>query len=305
MAGIHVVMVTGDNEMTALSLAREIGLIERDEDVVTGATLAKMSDSELAGIIFKTRVFARTQPEEKLRLVTILKNQGAVVGVTGDGVNDALALKRGDVGIAMGQGGTDVAKEAADIILADDNFATLIKAIEEGRIIYNNICNAVVYLISTNLSEISLVFFGNLFHLPFILLPTQIFWINLVTDSLPALALATAARDSTVLSKKPRDPRAPLLDLHRLVIICLIGFSLAGFLLLLFVILISTSTEILARAIVFNLLVCCHLLIAMWVGRRSLKRGNMFLVFTVILIFFLQIIISTIPFFQQIFHLAA
>jgi Ca2+-transporting ATPase len=303
MAGIHVAMVTGDNERTALSLAREIGLIEKDENVVTGAELAKMSDEELSGIILKTRVFARTQPEEKLRLVTILKNQGVVVGVTGDGVNDALALKRGDVGIAMGQGGTDVAKEAADIVLTDDNFATLIKAIEEGRIIYKNICNAVVYLISTNLSEISLVFFASLFHLPFVLLPTQILWINLVTDSLPALALATGARDASVLSQKPRDPQTPLLTLNRLVVICLIGFSLAGFLLTLFAIIIHTGTEAQARGTIFNLLVYFHLLIAMWIGRRSLKRGNGFLVFTVLLIFFLQIIVSTIPFFQQIFHL--
>ena len=304
MAGIAVTMVTGDNDVTALSLAREIGLIEKNEDVVTGAELAKMSDDELAGIIFKTRVFARTQPEEKLRLVTLLKNQGAVVGVTGDGVNDALALKRADVGVAMGEGGTDVAKEAADIVLTDDNFATLIKAIEEGRIIYRNICNAIVYLISTNLSEIALVFFANLFHLPFVLLPTQILWINLATDSLPALALATATRDSTVLYKKPRDPKAPLLNLNRLLFICLVGFLLAGFLLALFVLIIQRGTETQARGVIFNLLVYFHLLIAMWIGRRSLKRGNGFLVQTVLFIFFLQIIVSTIPFFQQIFHLA-
>lgn len=303
MAGIHVIMVTGDNEVTALSLSREIGLIEKDEDVVTGAELAKMSDEELASIIFKTRVFARTQPEEKLRLVTVLKNQGAVVGVTGDGVNDALALKRGDVGIAMGAGGTDVAKESADIVLTDDNFATLIRAIEEGRIIYKNICNAVVYLISTNLSELALVFFANLFHLPFVLLPTQILWINLVTDTLPALALATEARDSSILMDKPRNPKTPLLNSKRLLTICVIGFSLAGFLLMVFVIFLNMGSEEQARGIVFNSLIYLHLLVALWIGRRSLRKGNMFLVVTVLFIFLLQVIVSTTPFFKEVFHL--
>ncbi len=301
-AGIQVIMVTGDNELTALSLARDIGLIEKDEDVITGEELTKMTDDTLSNIILKTRVFARTQPEEKLRLVSLLKKQGVVVGVTGDGVNDALALKMGDVGVAMGKGGTDVAREASDIVLTDNSFATLIKAIEEGRIIYKNITNAVVYLISGNLAGMSLVFFATLAHLPFILLPTQILWINLVT-SLPALALATGARDATVLHKKPRDPAVRLLNSKRLMIICLIGFTLSGFLLALFAFLLQNTTETQARGAIFNLFIYFHLLIVMGIGWQSLKKGNVFLVFTVVLIFLLQVIISTIPFFQQIFHL--
>src|SRR6185436_2318036 len=122
---------------------------------------------ELTEIVTKTRVFARTRPEQKLRLVTLLQNKGLVVGVTGDGVNDALALKKADVGISMGQGGTDVAREASDMVLTDNNFATLVRAIEEGRVIYKNITNAIIYLLSGNLAEISLVFFAVLFHLPF------------------------------------------------------------------------------------------------------------------------------------------
>jgi Ca2+-transporting ATPase len=302
-AGIHVAMVTGDSELTALSLSKEIGLIQRDEDVVTGAELSKMTDDELAAIVLKTSIFARTQPEDKLRIATVLKDKGFVVGVTGDGVNDALALKKADVGIAMGEGGTDVAKEASDIILTDDNFATLIKAIEEGRGIYKNITNAVLYLLSGNLAEISLVFFAAVFQLPFPLLPTQILWINLITDSLPALALATGSRDATVLHHKPRDPNAPMLDFHRTLLICLIGFSLAGFLLFLFTILLQTNSEGQSRTVVFNLLIYFHLLIVIGIGRHSLKRGNIFLILTIIIILLLQGIINAVPLFQELFHL--
>ncbi len=304
-AGIQVIMVTGDNELTALSLAKDVGLIEEDEDVVTGEELAKLTDEELLAIIQKTRIFARTQPEEKLRLVTVLKKSGHIIGVTGDGVNDALALKKADVGVAMGNGGTDVAKEAADIVLTNDSFATLIRAIEEGRIIYNNISNAVVYLISGNLAQISLVFFANLFNLPFILLPTQILWVNLITDSLPALALATGARDASVINKKPRDPKTTLLSGNRTLKIALIGLSVSGILLLFFAYLLHIHGAPLtqARTAVFNLLVYLHLIIVLVIGWQSLRKGNMFLVITVIIIFFLQIAISTIPFFQAVFHL--
>ncbi len=303
-AGIQVIMVTGDNELTALSLAREVGLITKDEDVVTGEELARLSDDELSSIILKTSVFARTQPEDKLRLVSILKKQGMVVGITGDGVNDTLALKKADVGVAMGEGGTDVAKDAADIVLTDNNFATLVKAIEEGRVIYQNITNVIVYLVAGNLAELSLVFFAALLRMPFVLLPTQILWINLVTDSLPALALATGSRDTTVLHKKPRDPKEPLLNSKRLLASCLIGFTLAGILIAIFTFLLQWGSQARARGAVFSLMVYFQLLIAMAIGRHSLRRGNIFLLFTVILIFILQVIISTTPFFQPIFHLA-
>lgn len=302
-AGIHVSMVTGDNEMTALALAKEVGLIKKDEDVITGDELDKLSDEQLASIILKTRVFARTKPEQKLRLTTILQQQGYVVGVTGDGVNDALALRKADVGVAMGIGGTDVAKEAADIVLADNNFATLIKAIEEGRGIYKNIVNAIIYLLSGNLAEISLVFFATLFQLPFPLLPTQILWINLITDSLPALALATGSKDHSVLLHKPRDPKTPLLDVKRTLIILLIGFSLSSLLLALFTFLLQYNSEAKARTVVFNLLIYFHMLIAMVLGRNSLKQGNLFLIITVIITLILQLFINSVPFFRDIFHL--
>jgi Ca2+-transporting ATPase len=190
-AGIHTVMVTGDNEITALTIAREVGLIEENEDVLTGEELDAMPDEEVTKILLQTRVFARSKPEDKLRLVELFKKAGFVVGVTGDGVNDALALKRSDVGIAMGDSGTDVAKEASDIILTDDNFSTLVKAVEEGRTIYKNIQTAITYLLAGNLSEITFIFFSSLLGLATPFHPTQILWINIITDGLPALALAS------------------------------------------------------------------------------------------------------------------
>ena len=302
-AGIQAIMVTGDNEFTALSLAKEIGLIDQDEDVITGEELDKMTDEEVGKIIFNTRVFARTQPEHKLRLVTVLKQQGIIVGVTGDGVNDSLALKRADVGIAMGEGGTDVAKEAADIVLGDNNFATLIKAIEEGRVIYKNILNATLYLISGNLAEISLVFFATLFHLPLPLLPTQILWMNLITDSLPALALATGSKDGSVLNKKPRDPQVSLLDRDRILLVILIGLAISTALLGIFTYLLTITSVDKARTIVFNLLIYFQLLVVIAFGWHSIKKGHLFLIFTVLFITFLQLLITFTPVFQTIFHL--
>lgn len=303
MAGVHAIMVTGDNEHTALNIAKEIGLIEKNEDVITGAELDKMTDKEILEILPHTRVFARTKPEDKLRLVSLLKQQGIIVGVTGDGVNDALALKKADVGIAMGKGGTDVAKEAADIVLTDNNFSTMIKAIEEGRVIYKNISNAIVYLISGNLAEISLVFFAALFNLPFPLLPTQILWVNIVTDSLPALALATGSRDETVLSHKPRNPREQLLNGNRIKQIGLIGFSMTFVLMAIYVYMLTIVEEGTARTTVFNLLVYFHLLFVLILGRHSLKRGNAFLFISILLILVLQLMITYVPFFQPIFHI--
>ncbi|MBI4079477.1 MAG: cation-translocating P-type ATPase [Candidatus Levybacteria bacterium] len=302
-AGIRTIMVTGDNEFTALSIARDVGLIEKDEDVITGDELKKLSDDELESIIDHARIFARSKPEDKLRLVNILKKKGAIVGVTGDGVNDALALKRADVGIAMGKSGTDVAKEASDIVLTDDNFATLVHAVEEGRTIYNNILKATTYLVSGNLAELSLVFFATLFGLPSPLLPTQILWINLVTDGLPALALASDTKDPTLLSNLPRDPKQPILTGNRLLFIAVVGFGLATTLLIIFTLLLATHSETVSRTITFNLLVFLHLLLAFAVRGRTGVFTNRFLVYALLGTLALQLIISTVPFLQNVFHL--
>lgn len=302
-AGITTIMVTGDSELTALAIGKEIGLIDHNQDVVTGEELKKMTDEELAGIITKTSIFARTQPEDKLRLTNAFKKLGFVVGVTGDGVNDALALKRADVGVAMGQSGTDVAKEASDIILTDDNFATLVRAVEEGRTIYNNILKAITYLLSGNLSEISLIFFATLLGMPTPLLPTQILWINLVTDGVPALALASDNKDTSVLKHKPRNPNAPILSNHRLIFILTVGFGLTAFLLVLFKILLGVYSEAVARMVVFNALIISHMGIAFIVRGSAIFKQNKTLLWGVLITLILQGIITFTPFFQKLFLL--
>lgn len=302
-AGIKVIMVTGDNEYTALAIGRQIGIISPDEDVITGEELAKLSDVELLPLLSRIRIFARTEPEDKLRLVTLLKKQGYIVGVTGDGVNDALALKKADVGIAMGLSGTDVAKEASDIVLADDNFATLIKAVEEGRTVYRNIVKAVTYLVTGNLSELSLVFFGSLLGLPATLLPTQILWINLATDGLPALALATDTKDPAILNHKPRNPKIPILTRERILKVIILGGGMAVVLLIIYSLLLSQMEEVKARTILFNLLILFHIPLAYIIRGQSLFRINKFLLFSTFLTIILQIIITTTPFFQNIFDL--
>lgn len=300
-AGIRTIMVTGDNELTALAIGKEIGLIENDEDVITGDELEKISDSDLFPILTKVRIFARTKPHDKLRITELLQKQGYVVGVTGDGVNDALALKKANIGVAMGQTGTDVAKEASDIVIADDNFATIVKAIEEGRTIYKNIVTAIMYLLTSNLSELSVVFFSTLLGMPHVLLPTQILWINLVTDGLPALALATETKKSHVLSEKPRNPQLPILTTTQILILLGIGVGLALILLILYGLLLQSTSLTAARTIIFNALVFSHMLLAFIIRGRSFLSFNPFLIITVTLTLVIQIIITTLPFFQKIF----
>jgi len=304
-AGIRTVMVTGDNILTASAIAREIGLLEKDDDITTGEEIKKLSDEQLEKIILKTRIFARTKPEDKLRLVTMFKRMGYVVGVTGDGVNDALALKRADVGLAMGESGTEVAKEASDIVLTNDNYATVVSAVEEGRTIYNNILKSITYLLTGNLSELSLVFCASILYPKLILLfPIQILWINLVTDGLPALALASDNKDHSVLSCKPRNPNSPILDNGRLLFIGAVGLSIAALLLLTFKILLDNGlSETLARTIVFNTLIVSHMILAFVIRGKTIFKFNKFLILGVLFTFVLQTVITFNPFFQGIFRL--
>jgi Ca2+-transporting ATPase len=208
-AGIRVIMVTGDHPVTAQAIAREVGIISRNRKsrvVLTGEEVNRMADPELKKALQDVRVFARVAPEHKLRLVDILKAQGEVVAMTGDGVNDAPALKRADIGVAMGMTGTEVTKETAAMILADDNFATLVAAVEEGRAIFDNIKKYLVFLLSCNLAEI-LVLTGAFFlGLPLPLIALQILWVNLTTDGLPALALGVDPKAPDLMSRPPRPP---------------------------------------------------------------------------------------------------
>jgi P-type Ca2+ transporter type 2C len=206
-AGIRVIMVTGDHPVTAAAVAREVGLIPPGTNpraVITGPELDQLGDLELKKALRKVRVFARVAPEHKLRLVGILKGQGEVVAMTGDGVNDAPALKRADIGVAMGITGTEVTKETASIILLDDNFATLVSAIKEGRVIYDNIKKYLIYSLSCNISEILVLIGALIAGLPMPLTAIQILWVNLVTDGLPALALGVDPKAPDVMSRAPR-----------------------------------------------------------------------------------------------------
>ncbi|HHX73576.1 MAG TPA: calcium-translocating P-type ATPase, PMCA-type [Firmicutes bacterium] len=207
LAGITPVMITGDHRNTAVAIARELGIAVSREQSMTGAEIDELSDEEFSQRIKDYRVFARVSPEHKVKIVRAYKAHGNIVSMTGDGVNDAPSLKYADIGVAMGISGTDVAKGASDMILTDDNFTTIVRAIEEGRNIYNNIKKAVIFLLSCNLGEVFTILFSILFFWPVPLLPTQILWINLITDSLPAIALGVDTGDKDVMSKKPRDPQ--------------------------------------------------------------------------------------------------
>ena len=215
-AGIKTVMITGDHKITAIAIAKQLGILENDDEAITGADLEKMSDEELAKNVRQYAVYARVSPEHKVRIVKAWQSHGEIVAMTGDGVNDSPALKTSNIGCAMGVVGTDVAKEAADLILTDDNFATVVSAVEEGRRIYDNILKAIQFLLSSNIGEIVMLLIATLAtpllakwfgisdigHLE-ILLPIHILWINLVTDSLPALALAFDPANKGIMERKP------------------------------------------------------------------------------------------------------
>lgn len=203
-AGIRTVMITGDHVVTASAIARQLGILSDDSQAITGAELAQMSDDELDCSVERYRVYARVTPSDKIRIVKAWQKKGAIVSMTGDGVNDAPALKAADIGCAMGITGTDVAKGAADMTLTDDNFATIVTAVKEGRGIYDNIRKAVQFLLSCNLGEIVTVFLSMLLWRESPLLPIQLLWINLVTDSLPALALGMEPVEPDVMLRKPR-----------------------------------------------------------------------------------------------------
>jgi Ca2+-transporting ATPase len=212
-AGITPVMITGDHPRTARAIARRLGIMPSDGDpkVITGDQIDGLADDELRSRIADLRVLARTTPEQKVRIVDAWKANGAIVAMTGDGVNDAPALRRADIGVAMGVIGTDVSREAADMVLADDNFATIVHAVEEGRRIYDSIRRFVRYLLTTNAGEILVMFLGPLFGLPLPLLPIQILWINLVTDGPPAIALGLEPAEPDTMRRRPRPPRESIL----------------------------------------------------------------------------------------------
>ena len=255
-AGIKTVMITGDHKATATAIAKSLGILENEDEAITGVELEKMSDEELEKNVRRYSVYARVSPEHKVRIVRAWQKNGEIVAMTGDGVNDSPALKTADIGCAMGMVGTDVAKEAADVILTDDNFATIVSAVEEGRRIYDNILKVIQFLLSSNVGEIVVLFLATLFtplfakwfgiadinHLE-ILLPIHILWINLVTDSLPALALAFDPANPDIMQRKPRDTKKGVFTKGMTWRVVYQGIMIGGLTLAAFMIGLGTTTE--------------------------------------------------------------
>jgi P-type Ca2+ transporter type 2C len=227
-AGIRTVMITGDYPNTARAIAETIGLLQHGRHVMTGAELDALSDEELKEEIEETAVFARVSPEHKMRIVDALQANDEVVAMTGDGVNDAPAIKRADIGVAMGITGTDVAKETADMVLTDDNYASIVSAVEQGRVIYSNIRKFVYYLLSCNVAEIMIIFLGTLMTRNSPLTAIQLLWLNLVTDGAPALALATEKGDPDIMEQKPRPKTEPIINRFMLLGIALQTLAITG-----------------------------------------------------------------------------
>ena len=261
LAGIKPVMITGDHKLTATAIASELNIFNEGDNVLTGSELDEMSDDQLAEIAETVSVYARVSPKHKLMIVRVLKRLGHIVSMTGDGVNDAPAVKEADIGVAMGITGTDVTKEASSMILLDDNFATIVAAIEEGRVIYNNIRKFIRYMLSCNLGEVLTMFLGMLMWLPIPLMPIQILWVNLVTDGLPAIALGLDPPERDIMLRPPRGAKENIFSQGLLKLILfrgvLIGLSTLG----VFVsILYFTNNITLARTGAFMTLVLTQLI---------------------------------------------
>lgn len=320
-AGISTVMITGDHKATAFAIAKELGIASRQEQAITGREVEEMTEDRFIQEVNNYRVFARVSPEHKVRIVRSLKANGNIVSMTGDGVNDAPSLQEADIGVAMGITGTDVAKSAADIILTDDNFTTIVKAIELGRNIYSNIKKSVVFLLMCNLGEVIVMFFSFFVGWQPPLIATQLLWINLLTDSLPAVSLGMDPIDHDVMKEQPRSPKENFFaggaSLRVLMGGVLTGAVTAGafwyghysrgespFH-------ASVPEEVLryARTIAFMVLVGCQLFLALTV--RSEKKyifqigpfSNKYLIGAIILGFLLQILVLFVPFLREAFKL--
>jgi Ca2+-transporting ATPase len=227
-AGVHPVMITGDHPATALAIARELGIAREPARALTGQGLDDLSDDELPAVVDDISVYARVSAEHKLRIVRAWKARGQVVAMTGDGVNDAPAIKAADIGIAMGITGTDVTKEASDMVLTDDNFASIVSAVEEGRGIFDNIQKFIHYLLASNASEVLLMLIAALVGWPAPLTAVQLLWINLVTDGLPALALGVEPSERDIMRRPPRPPREPVITRHGGLLILIHGLLIAA-----------------------------------------------------------------------------
>lgn len=311
-AGIRVKMITGDHRITACAIGAKLG-IGNGQNAVTGIELDKMDDAQLRKVVGEIDIFARASPEHKLRLVTALQDNGEIVAMTGDGVNDAPALKRADIGVAMGRNGTEVAKEAAEMVLMDDNFASITHAVEEGRTVYDNIRKTVVYILPTSGGMAGVLILAIILGMALPITPVQILWINMVTTVTLAISLAFERPESGVMSRPPHDPNAPILSgflVWRIVFVALLMMG-GVFTLYLWETVQGASIE-LARTVVVNVLVMCGIvylfncryLMASVCSRRGLL-DNHYVLLAVGLLLILQLLFTYLPVMQQLFGTTA
>jgi P-type Ca2+ transporter type 2C len=308
MAGIKPVMITGDHKITAAAIAKELNILAKGDMVLTGAELERMDENKLSRIAPDVSVYARVSPKHKLMIVRVLKQLGHIVAMTGDGVNDAPAVKEADIGISMGVTGTDVTKEASSMILMDDNFATIVAAIEEGRVIYNNIRKFIRYMLACNIGEVLTMFIGMLIGLPLPLLPIQILWINLVTDGLPAIALGFDPPERDVMMRPPRAAKESVFSNGLLNLILFRGILIGLSTLAVFTSVLNLSGDIeTARTAAFATLVIIQLI---HVFECKSEKKNIFeipifnnwaLIFSVICSLAMILGVIYIPTFQEIF----
>jgi len=302
-AGIKTVMITGDHKLTAKTIGKELGILQEDNHILTGAQLDNLSDKELAEKISQVSVFARVQPAHKLRIVKAYQAQGLVVAMTGDGVNDAPAVKAADIGIAMGVNGTDVTREASDMVLTDDNFATIAEAVKEGRGIYDNIKKFVRYMLACNLGEVVTMFAGILCGLPLPLFPIQVLWVNLATDGLPGIALGMDNVEDDIMKRPPIPPKEGIFHGKMLRQIITRGILIGGCTLGAFCTLSFTGEKLeIARTAAFVTLVLTQLVHSFECRENPDIRGNLFLVASVALSFLMMLAVVYIPAMQSIFH---
>ena len=306
-AGISPVMITGDHPGTAQAIARRVGIADENDPVMTGPELGSLSDEAFAAQVTRIRIYARVDPAQKIRIVEALQSRGEFVAMTGDGVNDAPALKRADIGVAMGRKGTDVAREAAEMVLMDDNFATIVSAVREGRRIFDNILKFIKYTMTSNSGEIWTMLLAPFLGLPIPLLPIHILWINLVTDGLPGLALAAESGEKNLMSRNPRPPRESVFANGMWQYILWIGLLIGG---------LSIAGQAWAyergsdnwQTVVFTVLTFSQLMnvLAVRSERESIFSlgllSNRPLLGAIFLTFVLQLSVIYVPAFQEIFN---
>ena len=312
-AGIKPVMITGDHVITAKAIGKELGILQPGDKALTGEELERMAQSELEQKIFSYSVFARVSPEHKVRIVQAFQKRGEVVAMTGDGVNDAPALKSADIGCAMGKSGTDVAKGAADMIMTDDNFATIVEAVKQGRGIFDNIKRTVHFLLSSNIGEIITVLTAFLLHLPTPLLAIQLLWVNLVTDSLPALALGVEPVDEDIMKRKPDHPKKSLFSDGMGYNIAVEGCFIGAISMLAFTIgrvfFDTGGVPVVGRTMAFAVLSLCQLVHAFNVrsDKSILETGifrNMKMIYSFVVCVILQVFVISIPVVSAVFKTA-